>query len=170
MIVRTALLLAVLLVSRGSAPTRTERVDHWENGAVKSRTPLVDGRADGVAHAWFPDGRRMWARAFRNGREEGKHQGWWPNGAPKFAYAYSNGVLEGATHDWYADGTQFRIATYRHGQEEGRQRMWDADGSLRASSEVRSGRRYGSIGDAWWTSSLYLVRPNSMPKKPRFAK
>lgn len=143
---RTAFLLLALLVSRGPIPGRTERVDHWETGEVKSRTPLVDGRADGTARAWYPDGRPMWSRQFRAGRESGQHQGWWADGSKKFSFTYSDGVLEGVTHEWYADGRLFREANYRRGQEEGPQRMWDADGTLRASYEVRDGRRYGSIG------------------------
>ena len=143
---RFTFLVLALLASRGPAPVRGERVDRWENGAVKSRTPLVDGRADGIAEAWYPDGHSMWNRQFHAGREHGIHEGWWPDGSKKFVFAYRNGVLEGVTQEWYADGRLFRQANYRHGQEEGPQRMWDADGTLRASYEVRDARRYGSIG------------------------
>lgn len=143
---RTAFLVLALLASRGSVPASAERMDRWETGEVKARTPLSDGRADGVARAWYRDGRPMWNRAFRAGRERGLHEGWWPKGSKKFSFIYDNGVLEGVAYEWYEDGRLFREATYRHGQEEGPQRMWDADGALRASYEVRDGRRYGSIG------------------------
>lgn len=107
---------------------------------------FADPRTRHTQRARYADGRLMWERQYVGGREEGTHRGWWPNGARKFVYTYHDGVLEGTAFEWYADGRPFRVATYRRGHEEGPQRMWDSAGLLRASYDVREGRRYGSIG------------------------
>ena len=139
-------LAATVLSTSGSAPRRTTQVTYWPTGQVQSRTPQVDGRADGWARAWYADGQPMWVRGYTAGRETGVHTGWWPDGTRKFRLAYVDGLLEGASHEWYVDGSPFRDSNYHRGQETGLQRMYDADGAVRASYEVRGGRRYGSIG------------------------
>ena len=107
---------------------------------------FVEMDAECLARAWYADGLPMWVREYHAGREDGVHTGWWPDGTRKFRLAYVDGLLEGASHEWYIDGKPFRDSNYHRGQETGLQRMYDADGAVRASYEVRGGRRYGSIG------------------------
>lgn len=121
-------------------------VEHHPDGAVRSSTPYLRGRRDGVAEGWYADGRPAYRRAFREGREEGEHRTWWPDGRARLVERFRRGRLEGTVREWFADGTPYRVARYRAGLEDGPQRMWFPDGTLRASYEVRDGRRYGIMG------------------------
>ncbi len=94
----------------------------------------------------YPNGQWIYQRSFRDGREDGVHTGWWEDGRLHFVYTYSNGVLEGEAREWYRDGSPYRVFHYVAGHETGLQQMWYADGGLRASYEVREGRRYGLPG------------------------
>jgi len=124
----------------GIVETRTE------DGALVERLPFREGRRDGLALAWYPDGAPRWERRFAHGRESGVHRGWYADGQIKFEERFTDGLVQGVAKEWFPDGTPYRAFTYVDGHEEGLQRMWYVDGEIRANYVVRNGRRFGSLG------------------------
>jgi hypothetical protein len=133
-------------VSWRGKPFTGRVVAHDPSGAARTSTPYLRGRRDGVARAWYADGRPAYERAFRDGREEGVHRAWWQNGRPWLAERFRDGRLEGTVREWFENGRLYREVRYHGGEEAGLQRMWYADGTLRASYVVRDGRRFGLMG------------------------
>jgi antitoxin component YwqK of YwqJK toxin-antitoxin module len=121
-------------------------IDRHDNGSVKSRTPYREGREEGEARAWYPDGRMKEKGSYENGRKIGVHTGWWENGSRRYRYEFVDDLHHGSAREWYPGGALFRSFSYRRGQEEGAQRMWNEDGSLKLNYAVLDGRRYGSLG------------------------
>lgn len=127
-------------------PFRGRIIEHDSTGAVLTSTTYRDGLRDGVADAWYADGRRSYHRVYRQGREDGEHIGWWENGVQRFSYHYRRGLIEGVAREWFRDGTPYREYHYEAGHESGSQRMWWEGGGLRANYVIRNGRRFGLPG------------------------
>ena len=127
-------------------------VEVYDGGATKSRTPYFNGREQGVAWGWYPDGTKMFEREYNAGKREGMHYGWWENGTLKFKYQFRNDLNEGEAQDWFPDGR-----LYKDGRESGHQQMWNEDGSVQANYVVVKGRRYGSIGSKPCTSNVDTI-------------
>jgi hypothetical protein len=139
-------------------------VDGVDGG--RSETPYVRGVRDGVARAWYADGRPAWVRAYRTGREDGDHAAWWPGGTPRLEEHFVRGRLEGRVREWFANGRLYRDFRYRRGQEDGAQHMWYADGTLRASYVVRDGRRWGLLGAKGCTGHAPASGPTASRPDP----
>lgn len=121
-------------------------VERYPGSVVRSVTPYVQGREEGTARGWYPDGTPMYEREFVGGKREGTHRGWWSDGRLRFEYNFRNDLHQGTAREWYESGARFSEFNYDCGQEQGAQRTWDEDGRVRANYVVKDGRRYGLIG------------------------
>jgi hypothetical protein len=120
---------------------------------------IVDGWAQGEERTWYPDGALRAIRYYAHGAKVGVHRGWWPDGTPQFERRFAHGRPDGLARTWYANGQLFDEHRYVAGQEAGPQQLWFADGRVRASYEIRDGRRYGSIGSKPCASDAPAAAP-----------
>ena len=135
------------ILYHGDAPFSGRLIERYARGATKSLTPYDEGKAQGVARGWYPDGTAMYERPYEAGRKEGVHTGWWEGGRLQFVYHFKNDLHEGNARTWYSDGTLYRDFNYENGKEAGLQRMWKEDGTLKANYVIKDGRRFGLIGE-----------------------
>lgn len=100
-----------LAVYRG-APYTGEVVETIANGNVVSSTHFVDGRQDGTARIWFPDGtlRNEWTLV--NGHAVGTSRSWHANGALAEEEVYDDTGRMVAHRRWAEDGAVLKDVTY----------------------------------------------------------
>jgi MORN repeat variant len=108
--------------------------------------PIIDGWLDGLTRSNYANGKVRGEGAFVKNQPTGLHRSWWPNGQLQAERNFIDGMPEGIMRTWYASGQRYQQHRYHLGQESGLQQVWKADGSVRASYEIRNGRRYGNIG------------------------
>ena len=125
-------------------PYTGRMVEARDGGRVERA--VRDGRRHGEERSFYPGGALRAVRHYERGAEVGVHRGWWPDGTPQFERRYVDGRADGLARTWFATGRRFEEHRYVAGQEAGLQQLWYPDGRVRASYEVRDGRRYGSIG------------------------
>jgi antitoxin component YwqK of YwqJK toxin-antitoxin module len=113
-----------------------------------------------VEKKYFPSGKIMEIRHFRNGAKNGLQTGFWENGNKRFEYVAVNDACEGELKEWAEDGQLFHLATYKNGREEGVQKMWHADGRIRSNFVLINGRRYGLLGTKNCINENEIPLPN----------
>ncbi|MHA8067452.1 toxin-antitoxin system YwqK family antitoxin [Aquirufa sp. ROCK2-A2] len=102
--------------------------------------------AETVEKKYFPNGRIMEIRHFRNGMKNGRQTAFWENGKKRFDFMAKNDAYEGALREWDTHGHLFHLAHFVNGQEEGVQKMWYENGTIRANYIIIKGRRFGLLG------------------------
>lgn len=70
-------------------------IARWEDGRVRTRGTLVDGRWDGVRESYYALGTLKARETFRNGVLHGPFEAYFRKGAPSDRGAYVNGRLDG---------------------------------------------------------------------------
>jgi hypothetical protein len=124
----------------------TGRMVETSRDGSRVERAVRDGRRHGEERTFYANGTLRAMRHYARGAEVGVHRGWWPDGTRQFERRYAAGRPEGLARTWYASGLRFEEHRYVAGQEAGLQQLWYPDGRVRASYEIRDGRRYGSIG------------------------
>jgi antitoxin component YwqK of YwqJK toxin-antitoxin module len=117
-----------------------------QDSIITAMLPVINGLANGVALAWYPDGSRSSESGFEKGKREGFHRGWYANGQRSYEYYFHNDLYEGVQQSWYANGAAWQMNHYEKGNETGRQKGWNESGRLVNNYTVRNGRLYGVIG------------------------
>lgn len=118
----------------------------YSSGDTAVLVPFNDGKEQGLAKQWYPNGRLREQRFYEKGEKEGEHKGWWENGRQRFEYRFKKGVHDGNQKEWNQEGILSKELNYKEGREEGLQRLWRSDGKLTANYVAKNGRNYGLTG------------------------
>ena len=70
-------------------------VAYWEDGKIRERGTLVNGRWDGVYEEYYALGTLKARETYRNGVLHGPFEAYFKKGAPSDKGAYANGRLDG---------------------------------------------------------------------------
>jgi hypothetical protein len=117
-----------------------------ESAKLLSKTPIVQGKENGWAYAWYPSGKKSYSKFFVNGDREGTHRGWWENDSLRFENHFIHDKFEGRQASFYPNGQKWEERYYLHGYEEGTQRAWNQQGTMVTNFTVKKGKVYGVIG------------------------
>lgn len=101
------------------------------SGAVVQLT----GNGDSLAYTTYAEGRK-----------EGLAKNWWPNGQLKSQRNFSKGDFDGILLEWFEDGKLYKKCLYKAGKEAGLQQCWNKDGSFKFNYVAKNGRKYGLTG------------------------
>ena len=115
-------------------PAAGTMVEFYESGQKRMAIPFLDGRRQGTAQWWSPDGSLKHSRQYLTGKLNGVwveyypgsktrrqeqlydegieilRRGWWPNGAKQFEVTFANG-LEQTRKSWGIDGAAITRGT-----------------------------------------------------------
>jgi len=105
-----------------------------DNGQLRFRAYLEDGRKSGAETHWYPNGQISAEMFYVRGRKHGPQWEWHEGGEKQSHAAYYHGRMNGPAKWWHANGGLEIEATYRLGLGEGIERRWFDNGQL--SSEV----------------------------------
>lgn len=135
-----------------------EVTDHYEGGALKLRTEVVDGRLHGESVGWFTNGVRELTEHFRQGLPHGVRTTWHENGRKRSEGELVDGRQQGIYRQWHENGQLAAEASFAEGKPHGLSLAWHPDGSLKAEAMMEHGevlsRQVHPAGVRWEPSAL----------------
>lgn len=120
-------------------------ISRFENGRLKQRFGVFEGKKHHQALDWYPDGGLKSLSNYHLGKLHGEKK-MWSNGPGHILLSqlhYQLGKAHGTQKKWYPNGKIFKILNMNMGREEGLQRAFRQNGDLFANYEVRNGRNFG---------------------------
>jgi antitoxin component YwqK of YwqJK toxin-antitoxin module len=132
------LLCTVFFSCKNEKKGPQERILKYEDGSIKRRYNLVDGKIEGemldyypqtgaidarrqfkagfqigLTELYYPDGKRKEVQYYLGGKKHGGDTIFYPNGRPQFLVTFKNGKMDGPMRRWEEDGTLFFEAYYQ---------------------------------------------------------
>ena len=121
-------------------------VERERNGKIVYQLPILNGREEGIAWAWYSTGEKLLKRIYIQGKKSGVFEQWWPNGHYRYVFHYREDKMDGAESVFYPNGHLRQLSHFKEGKEEGLQSAWNTHGDLISNYTIRKGRLYGIIG------------------------
>ncbi|MEW6156072.1 MAG: hypothetical protein AB1813_01480 [Verrucomicrobiota bacterium] len=113
--------------------------DHFEDGTVKLRSAVVDGRLHGMSVGWFTNGVRELREHFHRGLPHGMRTTWHANGRKRSEGQLFAGLQEGCYRQWHENGDLAVEAEFKEGKPHGLSRAWYPSGFLKAEVLMKHG-------------------------------
>lgn len=120
-------------------------VTHYDNGTLKEKIGMLNGRKQNASISYFPDGHPQSHSSFYKGQLHGEKKSWSPDSTHiLLAHLHFHlGKAAGEQRKWYPTGELFQILNMSDGKEEGLQRAYRKNGDLYANYEAKNGRIFG---------------------------
>ncbi len=114
-------------------------VEYYSNGLVRSVTPYVNGKREGMAFELSNNGQLEKRIQYHNDQLHGEYR--------EFRYTsvkeernYQNGKLEGLVKIYYDNGKIMEEGTYENGTRHGLSKWYDQDGNVTIEYEYEKGQ------------------------------
>lgn len=130
------LLFGFSLLSSCSADERAgtvapaEKIDYFENKAVKRRYFVVNGRKEGKMTEYHPNGQVRSERNFKNDQEDGRTAYYFPNGGIREVQYFVAGEKQRGDTIWYDTGEPQFTVDYKDSKKNGYFRKWSREGAI----------------------------------------
>jgi len=95
-------LIALILVS--SVLYAEMQIKKYDNGKVKSKVNIKNGKRSGLAKGYYKDGSLKYETLFKNDKRDGLSKGYFKSGKLKSEQNYKNGLLNGISKKYYKSG------------------------------------------------------------------
>jgi antitoxin component YwqK of YwqJK toxin-antitoxin module len=109
-------------------------VDYYSNGALKSRSALVNGVLNGRSEGFFRNGSPEVVEFFQAGTSHGLRTVWHQNGQLLSKGELIQGKQHGIFRRWHENGKPETEAEFSDGKPHGLSRSWYASGFLKAEA------------------------------------
>ena len=128
-----------------NVPFSGQSISHHENGRMSENIGYYEGRKEGKAEFWYPDGTIRKEAFYKKNRLDGVLKVWSPHSYRTLVKEshYVNGVTHGIQKLWYSNGQIFKKTTIVNGKEQGLQQAWRENGILYINYEAKNGRAFG---------------------------
>lgn len=123
-----------------AAPFTGVIFDRYLDGALKSRSTMVDGLLHGVSEGWYTNGVLQVREHFRRGVSHGRRTKWSLEGHKTSEAMIQDGKITGTFRRWHENGTLAEEVEMKDGQPHGLSRAYHPDGSLKAEARLEAGR------------------------------
>jgi len=120
-------------------------IQEERNHFIVYKLPIINGKENGLALAWYNTGEKLLQRFYVDGKREGAFTQWWPNGKIRYLFNYKNDVYNGKQLVFFPDGKVRQESNFIMGDEEGLQRIWNQDGRLISNYTIKNKHLYGII-------------------------
>lgn len=126
-------------------PFSGHAVVFYPDSSLAESVGFLDGKREGLAHKWYPDGQVQKESFYQANKLDGIVKVWAPGPEKVLIVAsrYVAGVRHGLQQRWYPDGTPLSKRSLEHGQEEGMQQAWLPTGKIYINYEAKNGRTFG---------------------------
>lgn len=120
-------------------------VSYYQDGILKEKIGLHNGKKQNEATYWYPDGTLKRISNYHEGRLHGTKKMW----SNEFGYTliahfnFDNGKAHGEQKQWYNTGELYKKLNLNMGKEEGIQQAFRKNGDLYANYEAKNGRIFG---------------------------
>ncbi len=115
-------------------------VEHYESGAIKSRSLAANGLLHGVSDGWHTNGQLQVREHFREGISCGLRTKWHENGQKLSEVMIVDGKLEGTFRRWHAGGAPAEQIELVAGEPHGLSVAFYESGFLKAEARLEHGR------------------------------
>lgn len=130
-------LLFIILSLSGNAceekpksPQSYERIERFENGSISRRVQIVSGEKQGLMTDYYPDGKVLAERWFKNDKQDGRTVIYHPSGRIKEVQYYQQGEQYSGDTIWYESGQPQFTAFFQNGVKNGYLRKWAETGEV----------------------------------------
>jgi hypothetical protein len=130
---KNACLLAGMLYFISCTPDASkpkEIVMKYGSGEVKSRYMEINHKKEGLMTDFYPSGKKMAERVFKNDLQIDKTTLYYESGKIQEVQYYQDGVLNGGDTVFYESGQPQFLVTFTKGLKDGYLRKWREDGSI----------------------------------------
>ena len=112
----------------------------YENGQVKVKGKVKDGKPDGKWTHWFENGQIKLEGNYKDGKPDGKLTAWYENGQIVYVINYKDGKKEGKQTSWYEGGQIKWEENYKDGKKDGKQTDWYENGQIWWKENYKDGK------------------------------
>lgn len=105
-------------------------VDYHENGALKLRKSVIEGRADGLWMEWYDTGIPRFIGEWKEGKGHGVWMYFHENGEVSERAEVRDDVWQGIAEGWHANGQKSFEGFYMNYQKKGKWTWWKENGSV----------------------------------------
>lgn len=105
-----------------------ERIERFENGAISRRIQIVNGEKQGLMTDYYPDGRLLAERWFKDDRQHGRTAIFYPSGKIKEVQYYQAGEQHGGDTIWYENGQVQFTVFFQNNMKNGHLLKWGLSG------------------------------------------
>ncbi len=158
------------LFARGETePFSGWMLELYEEGKMKSRSGILDGRLDGLSEGWFPDGQLQVREYFRLGIAHGTRVRWFPDGTIQSEAEIVEGKLHGTFRRWHPNGVLAEKTEMKRGQANGVSIGFFPSGYVRARVVLEDGNvveqefwQDGEMREEAWAETRKVERDGEM--------
>ena len=113
-------------------------IDYYPNAMVKSITPYVDGKMEGLRVEFNNNGQLEKSMEYHNGLLHGDYKEMRSSLTKEERY-YENGKLEGTVKIYYDNGKIMEEGLYKNGTRDGISKWYDQEGNVTIEYEYKNG-------------------------------
>jgi hypothetical protein len=113
--------------------------DHFEDGTVKVRSAVADGRLHGESEGWSTNRVLELREYFQQGLPHGIRTTWHANGIKRSEGQLAAGLQQGRYRQWHEDGSLAVEAGFKDGKPHGLSLAWHPSGFLKAEALMKQG-------------------------------
>lgn len=114
-----------------------------QNGKIVYQLPIIHGKENGLAKAWYNTGEKLLEKHFVKGKLEGVFRQWWPNGHTRYLFHYHQNQYQGKQLVFFPNGKKREESNFQVGEREGIQKVWDENGILISNYILKNQKVYG---------------------------
>ena len=141
-------------------------VEYFNNGSLKRRYEIKDGRFHGVQNEWYANGNKELEINTKNGLPNGKYHEWYENGQKLICGYLKAGKEDGSFESWYENGQIIEKIEYDNGKRDGDYNCWYKNGQKKIEAEYKKG---GFIGwkYAWYENGnkMHKIKYNGSSRE-----
>lgn len=129
---------------------------YFENGAIRSETPYIDGIRHGKERLYFPDGKLEAEVPWVDGHKDGLEKHFFETGSVKSETNFRLDKREGSDTEFYPENRAIRHESYYQNDIiDGTEREFYANGLIKTVTQWSHGRRHGISSS--FTSEGHIV-------------
>jgi antitoxin component YwqK of YwqJK toxin-antitoxin module len=130
--------------------------EYNELGSKVAETPYRDGKKEGQARLYSPDGKLNLTIQFIEDKKEGLQIQHFSNGAVFRETAFADDLRNGEEKTYYENGALASLFLYKNDQLEGLCQSWNKDGILVFEAEYLNGGRHGKFNKFYDNGKPYI--------------
>jgi antitoxin component YwqK of YwqJK toxin-antitoxin module len=115
-------------------------VEHYPDGALRSRSAVSNGLLQGLSEGWHTNGQQQVSEQFKEGFSHGLRTKWHPNGAKLSEASIVEGKLQGPFRRWHENGALAEQVEFVADQPEGLSLSFFPSGYLKARVVMKEGK------------------------------
>jgi len=115
-------------------------VEHYPDGALRSRSAVTNGLLHGLSEGWHTNGLLQVTEHFKEGVSHGLRTKWHLNGVKQSEASIVDGQLQGLFRKWHDNGTLAEQIELVNNQPEGVALAYFPSGSIKTRAVMQNGR------------------------------